>query len=64
MVKYKYKKKSLLIASDLCHPHYQILLITYLEFSKKNAKHVWKEKISNQNVILLGLKILGSITDV
>ena len=28
----------------LCKLHYQILLITYLEFMIKNAKNVWKEK--------------------
>ena len=32
------------------------MLIAYLKLSKKNAKHTWKEKILNQNVILLGLK--------
>ena len=38
--------------------HYQVLLIAYLKLTKKNAKHAWKEKILNQNVILLGLKII------
>ena len=38
--------------------HYQVLLIAYLKLTKKNAKHTWKEKILNQNVILLGLKII------
>ena len=31
-----YKLKQ--IALDLCRPHYQILLITYLKFTKKNVK--------------------------
>ena len=30
----------------------------------KNAKHSWKEKILNQNVILLGLKIINYVTNV
>ena len=29
---------SLLIVLDLCQPHYQVLLITYLKFTRKNAK--------------------------
>ena len=33
-VTYKLKK----IALGLCRPHYQILLITYLKFTKKNVK--------------------------
>ena len=33
------------------------LLITYLKLTIRIAKHAWGEKISNQNVILLGLKI-------
>ena len=32
--------------------HYQVLLIAYQKLTKKNAKHVWKEKILNQSVIL------------
>ena len=39
--------------------NYQILLITHLKFTKKNAKYVWKEKILNQNAILSGLKIIN-----
>ena len=30
----------------------------------KFAKHAWREKISNQNAILLGLEIIDWITDV
>ena len=30
----------------------------------KNAKHSWKEKMLNQNVILLGLKIINYVTNV
>ena len=36
--------KLILIAIDLCQLHYQILLITYLEFMIKNLKNAWKEK--------------------
>ena len=46
-------KQSLLIALDLFQPHYQSLLITYLQFTKKNVKEV------NQYAILLGLKIIN-----
>ena len=38
--------------------NYQILLITCLKLIIKIAKHAWKEKILNQNVNLLGLKII------
>ena len=34
-------------------------LIDNQEFTKKNAKHAWKEKILNQNAILLGLEIIN-----
>ena len=44
---------------DLCQPNYQNLLITYLKFTKKNAKDVRKEKKSNQYAILLGLKTIN-----
>ena len=53
----------LLLALDLCRPHYQVLLITYLKFIKRNAKDAWKEKKSNQYAILLGLKIMNYITN-
>ena len=33
-----------MIVLDLCKPHYQILLIIYLKFTKKSAKDVKKEK--------------------
>ena len=39
-----HKKESLLIVINLCKVNYQILLITYLKITKKNAKHIWKEK--------------------
>ena len=29
------------------------------EINKKNAKHAWKDKILNQNTILLGFKIIN-----
>ena len=41
----------------LYQPHYQVLLITYLKFTKKNAKDARKEERSNQYAILLDLKI-------
>ena len=50
---------SLLINLDLCQANYQILLITYLKFTEKNAKDVRKEKKSNQYPILLDLKIIN-----
>ena len=34
----------LLISIDLCQANYQILLITYQEFTIRNANHAWKEK--------------------
>ena len=40
------------------------LLITYLKLTIRIAKHAWREKISNQNVILLSLKIIDWIKDV
>ena len=43
-----------MIALDLCQPHYQVLLITYLKFTVKNVKM----KTVNQNVILLDLKLI------
>ena len=33
-----------MIALDLCQANHQILLITYLKFTKKNSKDVRKEK--------------------
>ena len=52
-----------MIALDLCQPHYQVLLITYLKFTKKNAKDVQKQETSNQYeyAILLGLKIINYV---
>ena len=49
--------KSLLMLADSCQVNYQTLLITCLKLIIKIAKHAWKKK-SNQNVILLGLKII------
>ena len=45
-------------------PSFQVLLITYLKLTKKNAKHAWKEKILNQGVILLDLKTINYVTNV
>ena len=39
-------------------------MITYLKLTKKNAKDAWKEKIINQDVILLDLKIIIYVTNV
>ena len=47
----------LLIVIHLCKVNHQTLLITYLEFIINNANHAWKEKKSNQNAVLLSLKI-------
>ena len=64
MIKQLHTSYSLLIALDLCQTNYQILLINYLKFTKKNAKDARKEKKSSQNVILLGLKIINYFTNV
>ena len=51
-----------MIALDLCQPHYQVLFINYLKFTKKkqkkNVKDVRKKEKSNQRAIELGLKII------
>ena len=52
-----------MIVLDLCKPHYQVLLITYLKFIKKNWKDTSKEEKSDQYVILLVLKIINEITN-
>ena len=44
--------------------HYQILLIIYLKVTKNNAKHAWKEKLLNKNVILLSLKTINYVKNV
>ena len=44
-----------MIALDLCRPHYQSLLITYLKFTKKNTKDARKKEKSNQYAFI-GLK--------
>ena len=53
----------LLLALELCRAHYQVSLITYLKFIKRNTKDAWKEEKSNQCAILLGLKIMNYITN-
>ena len=45
-----------MIALDLWQPHYQILLITYLKFTKKNAKHVKKRRKVESECNFIGLK--------
>ena len=50
--------KSLLMLADSCQVNYQTLLITCLKLIIKISKHAWREKISNQNVNLLDLKII------
>ena len=64
MIKQLHTNLSLLIVLDLCQLHYQILLITYLKLTKMNVKHAWKEKILNQNVSLLGMKIIIHISNI
>ena len=49
-----------MIVLDLCQAHYQVLLITYLKFTKKNAR---KDEKLNQHAILLALKIINYITN-
>ena len=46
------------IVVDSCEANYQTLLITCLKLIIKIVKHAWREKISNENVILLDLKII------
>ena len=54
--------KGLLITIDLFHANYEILLITYQEFTIRNAKNAQKKLKSNVN--LLDLKIIDYITNV
>ena len=58
MVKQLHTKQSLLILADSCKVNYQILLITCLKLIIKIAKNAWKEKKLDQNVNLLGLRII------
>ena len=58
MVKQLHTKQSLLILADLSPVNYQTLLITCLKLIIKIAKNAWKEKKLDQNVDLLGLKII------
>ena len=39
-------------------------MTTYLKLTLRAAKHEWREKISNQNVSLLNLKLIDWIADV
>ena len=48
-----------MIALGLCQSHYQVLFITCLKFTKKNAKDARKGGKSNKYAILLGLKIIN-----
>ena len=50
-----------MILVDLCQVNYQILLIICLKLIIQIAKHVWEEKMSNQNVSLLELKMIDYI---
>ena len=45
-----------MIALDLCQPHYQTLLTICQEFTKKNAKHEWKEKKVKSECDFIGFK--------
>ena len=47
-----------MIVVDSGKVNYQTMLTT-----TRIAKHVWREEISNQNKILLGLKIIDWIAD-
>ena len=58
MVKKSHTNQSLLIALDLWKVNYQTWLIMYLKFTKNNVINARKETESNQNTILLGLKII------
>ena len=53
-----------MIALDLCQPHYQRLLLTYVKFTRKNANHAKKDEKSSQNAIVLGLQTTNYITNV
>ena len=57
MVKQLHINLNLLIVIDLCNLHYQILLITHLNFLKvKNVYHAQKEKKINSECCFAGLK--------
>ena len=45
-----------MIALDLSQLYNQVLLITYLKFTKKNAKGAWKEKKTKSVCNFIGLK--------
>ena len=53
MIKQLHKNYSLLIVLDSFQPQYQILVITYLKFTKKNEKYAKKEEKLYQYAILL-----------
>ena len=57
IVKQLHTNENLLIALDLCQPHFQVSLITYLKFTAKNVEI----KTVNQHVILVGLKIIDYV---
>ena len=52
------------MAIDLCQLHYQILLITCLEFMINNVKNAWKEKKIGWIVNSLHLKMVDWIINV
>ena len=58
MIKQLHTKKSLLIVVYSCQVDYQILQITCLKLIIKIAKYAEREKMLNQNVNLLGLKVI------
>ena len=45
-----------MIALDFCQPHYQVLLITCLRFTKENANHAKKGKKIMSEYVLIGIK--------
>ena len=58
VVKQLHTKQNLLILADLCKISYQTLQITCQKLIIKIAKNAWKEEKLDQNVNLLGLKII------
>ena len=57
MVKQLHTNQSLLIALDLCQPHYPNLLIIYLKFKAKDIEI----KTANLSVSLKDLKIINFV---
>ena len=56
MVKKLHTNQSLLIALDLCQPHYQVLLITYLKLIKKKCKGCKEKRKIKSECDFIGIK--------